>query len=300
MKSMLLAAATFATITAAAPQLAHANEGFTPFLPGITTGLPLGAMPPPGFYGTSNNYVVTGNVRDGQGSAVPIHVSNYVTNFTVLWSSPYTVLGAHYGADIIQSFASIGVDSRGVGGRKTRSTSGFNPIINPVMLSWNLGKGLFVEVGQSMYLPTGGIHINNGVRNQTSYANSYFTYEPNLAVTYLHDGWNFTVNNVIDVNETDSRTGYHSGDAFYADLTATKAIGNLTIGAIGNYTQQFEDDTSHGKVVADGVQAEHVMIGPLASYNFGKFSLTARYITDVRTRNDVKLTFTHISASTRF
>ena len=279
---------------------ARASEGLTPFLPSVTTGLPLGALPPPGFYGSDDNYVVTGNVKDGDGRSLPIHVSNYAVGLSVLWSTPYKVLGARYGADVIQIFASPGVDARGIGGVKTRSLDAFNTIIEPAMLSWDLKNGFFVSVGQSFYLPDGGTHVVNRTRYQTSYANGYFTYEPNLAITYLKNGWNITANNVFDVNTRNDSTGYSSGDAYYVDLTATKTLGKVTAGAIGNYTKQVDDDTKDGVVVGNGNRAEHLMFGPLVSYDFGRFSVTGRYLTDVRTRNDVKLTFFHLSAATKF
>ena len=75
----------------------------------------------PGVYVTNNSYVVSGKVEDGSGRMLPIKVANYSDSLTAIWSTPYEVLGAQYGAGIIQIAASHGVDASALGGSRTRA-----------------------------------------------------------------------------------------------------------------------------------------------------------------------------------
>ena len=236
-----------------APGRGHAVEGVTPYLPGATTGVPIGALPPPGFYGSEDNYVVYGGVRGNRGQPVPVQVANWSVNVSLLWSSPYKILGGQYGAGVIQIGAYHTVDSTALGGRRTGSFGLFNTIIEPLVLSWKLADGVFVSTGQSVYLRNGEFHAANDARAQTSYANDFYTYEPSLAFTYLKDGWDLTATNVLDFNTKNNRTNYSSGAVYYLDLTAARKFGNLTAGLIGNYTQQISDDRQNGvRVGTDG------------------------------------------------
>lgn len=279
---------------------AWAVEGLTPFAPGITTGIPVGALPPPGFHVGSNSYVVFGKIKDGRGNTLPIKVVNYSETFSLLWSSPYHILGAQYGAGILQAMSSHGVDARDIGGRSTRDFGMFNTILQPVILSWRLKEGLFVSMAHSVYLKNGDVTIRDGVRDQSSYANDFWTYEPSVAVSYLHDGLDLTANLVYDHNGKNRRTGYQSGDVVYLDLTAAKQVGKVTYGLVGNYTRQIEDDELHGQVVGDGNRVSHIMGGPMLAYQAGRFRLMARYLADIRSRNDVGLSVVYLSIGTEF
>ena len=287
-------------VAVAWPLAAHGSEGLTPYIPGATTGVPVGALPPPGFYGSNDDYVVFGDVRDGSGKLVPIKVTNWSSNVSLLYSSPYHILGGTYGAGLVQIIANHNTDTTDIGGRNTESTGLFNTILEPLTLSWSLGDGFFASIGQSFYLPDGEFHRVNGVRAQTSYANAYWTYEPSFAISYLKNGWNLTATNIYDVNARDGLTHYQSGDLYYLDMTAVKTLGKLSAGVIGNFTQQTGDDKLRGATVGDGNRVQHVMLGPLLSYQLGRFTLGSRFLTDVRTRNDVHLSIFHVSVSTKF
>jgi len=289
-----------AMLVSLVPVAGRAEEGITPYLPGATTGVPVGALPPPGYYATEDNYVVFGELKGGKGQSIPVRVTNSSVSVALLWSSSYHILGAQYGAGIVQIGAYHQADTTGLGGSKTGSFGLFNTILEPLILSWEIGNGLFVSTGQSFYLPNGEFHHDGGARLQTSYANAFWTYEPSVAVSYLKNGWNLTAENIFDVNAKNGQTDYKSGNVYYLDLTAKKTIGGLSLGAIGNYTQQISDDYQFGKIVGDGNRDQHIMLGPLLEYNFGPVNITARYLNDVRTRNDIALHMFHLSFSASF
>ena len=58
-------------------------------------------------------------------------------------------------------------------------------------------------------------------------------------------------------------------------------------------------DKQYGQVVGDGNRFEHVLFGPLVAYELGKTKLTLRYLQDVRTRNDVNVSFLYASVAFR-
>ncbi|WP_243042945.1 SphA family protein [Dyella sedimenti] len=275
-----------------------AAENLSPYLPGVSTGVPVGAAPPPGFYLVDTMYTARGNeLKDGKGNGTPLKLRNYVNTTMFLWVPDWHVLGAQFSANTIVLYARHDVDSTAIGGYRSRSSGFFNLIVTPASLSWNLGNGLFTSASLAFYVPGGNYGYAGGKTLQTSYANDFWTVEPSWAISYLHDGWNFTLNNVFDINKRNSKTDYLSGNAYYLDATATKEIGRWTIGAVGNYSRQFSDDRQYGRVVGDGNRFEHVLVGPLVGYELGKAHLTLRYLQDVRTRNDVNISFAFVSLS---
>ena len=78
---------------------AHAVENITPFLLGVTIGVPVGALPPPGLYFASANTVFDMNVKNDQGQNTGIHVLDPSTNEALLYVPDIPkIFGATYGA----------------------------------------------------------------------------------------------------------------------------------------------------------------------------------------------------------
>jgi len=214
----------------------------------------LGASLPPGFYLVDTGYVASADkLKDGQGNSVPLKVHNYVNTDLFLWVPEWKLLGAQYSANIIVLYARHDVDSSALGGYSSRSSGFFNTIVTPITLSWNLGSGLFTSTGLAIYVPGGNYHYADGKTLQTSYANNYLTLEPNWAISYLHNGWDFTVNNVFDFNRRNPSTDYRSGSAYYLDATATKTLGLWTLGVVGNYSRQFTETSNTAKWLATAI-----------------------------------------------
>ena len=84
-------------------------------------------------------------------------------------------------------------------------------------------------------------------------------------------------------------------------MKGAKTIDHFTVGVIGNYTQQISDDKIGGHTVAavndlnsEGSQVDHVLIGPLLGYDFGSFSVTARFLYALHAENDQDNSFFHV------
>jgi hypothetical protein len=113
---------------------AHAVEDITPFLPGVTIGVPVGMLPPPGLYFSSANTVFDLNVKNDQGQNTGVRVSDPSFNQTLLYVPDLPkIFGATYGAFITQG---IRAPSTSIPEEGTFSNFGLvNTVISPLNLS---------------------------------------------------------------------------------------------------------------------------------------------------------------------
>jgi hypothetical protein len=99
------------------------------------------------------------------------------------------------------------------------------------------------------------------------------TFQPNLVVSYLKDGWNLTANIYDEINTRNTITKYQTG--LHAGFTAAKTIGKWTVGGIGYYVGQITDDTSSA-FYRGAINVNHYSLwaaGGLVGYNFGPAAL---------------------------
>src|SRR5215469_9322745 len=66
--TQVLAGAGALAFTAFAGE-AWALEGNTPYLPGVSIGIPQGALPPPGFYASVDNVIISGGLKNDSGNS---------------------------------------------------------------------------------------------------------------------------------------------------------------------------------------------------------------------------------------
>ena len=135
--------------------------------------------------------------------------------------------------------------------RLTLQGSGaFNTYIVPVELSWKFGtSGFAVKTGVGIYLPDG---CTTGAAKLGCEANPYTTYQPEVILSYLKDGWNLTAAFYEEFNTANRVTNYTTGDIFHVDMTATKTIGKWTFGPVAYYVAQVTDDKCPASCVATG------------------------------------------------
>jgi hypothetical protein len=240
--------------------------------PGITLGGGTAGAPPPGLYSfnqvfTYQSQIVGPGAPNVGGSPTPVHAA--VEASGLLWVPGWTFLGATYDAVIVQPW--IMAD---VGNPVNINPAGMhNTYIVPAELSWRLGdSGFFIKTGLGIYVPDGTI---SGVTGLNNVGNPWWTFQPEFVVSYLKDGWNLTANIFEEINTRNTRTDYLSGNVLHAEFTATKAIGNWTLGPIAYYVGQVTDDKSsafYGGAINTnryGLWAA----GGLVGYNFGPVQL---------------------------
>jgi hypothetical protein len=302
-----LGAAGVVALTAWGGQ-ALAIEGNTPYLPGISVGTPAGALPPPGFYFSDDNVIINGGLKDNNGNNVGANVTAYLNIPAVLWAPGLNILGATYAAALVQPYSMQNLDFSGIGGGKAISQGLFNTIFSPLNLGWNFNP-FFVKFGVAVYADDGYIqtvsvpasagipaHRAAGAGN---IANNFWTVEPDLGLTYLQNGWDFTAHFIFDLNTENTDTNYQSGNLFFLDLTAARNIGKWVVGGGGNFTQQMNCDSGSGNFNGCN-KLQHIMMGPLIGYNFGPVEIDAKALFNIRTENGFGANFYHISFSFPF
>jgi hypothetical protein len=272
---------TAAGIAAVAFSPAYATEGGDiATKPGAFIGASAG-VPPPGIYMFNQVFTYQANlVGPGTSALNPpgthktgVQAAVDVQGF--LFVPGWTFLGATYDAVIVQPFVmqSVGapVNAQGSGA--------FNTYIVPVELSWKFGNsGWAIKTGVGIYLPDGCTTGANGLGCE---ANPYTTYQPELIISYLRDGWNLSAALYEEFNTENRDTHYTTGNIFHVDLTATKTIGKWTFGPVAYYVAQVTDDSCPASCTALGNSTlahtgrfETWAVGGLVGYDFGPASLS--------------------------
>jgi hypothetical protein len=254
---------------------AHAYEfGSSPWSqpPGIVLG-DAATAPPPGIYmfnqvstAPSSKIVGPGAPNVG-GVPTKVRVDNATTG--LLFVPGWSFLGGTYDAVVVQPFTSVAVTA-------PNNISTVGAVNSSVIqeLSWKLGdSGFFVKAGLGITAPDGTI---TGPAGLSSVGAPWWTFQPEFAISYLREGWNFTANIFEGINTTNSITGYTSGDVLHAEFTATKSIGQWTVGPVGYYIGQITDDKASSTFYSGAINTNRYDIwaaGGLVAYDFGPATL---------------------------
>ena len=235
----LLAAAAGVAAFALSP--ANAYEGISALTkPGIFIGASAG-MPPPGIYMFNQVFTYQGNFA-GPGVNNELHGAKTGVQAAVdiqgfIFVPGWTFLGATYDALIVQPFAMSSLGEP----LNSQASGMFNTYFVPVELTWKLGtSGFVVKSGLGFYAPTGTQQGPVGLSNAGS---PFWTFQPELAISYLANGWNLTAFFYGEFNTANSVDNYTNGDIFHVDFTATKTIGKWTFGPVGYYVAQVSNDS---------------------------------------------------------
>ena len=147
-----------------------------------------------------------------------------------------------------------------------------NTFFIPGQISWNLGNGFYAQVGLGIYAPDGTISGPKGINNVGA---PYWTFQPQVALSYAKDGWNLTANMYTEFNTKNTVSGYTSGDIFHTDFTATKKFGRWSIGPVAYLTDQVSSDTSSAAYnFVNGGRFSDFAVGGLVAYDFGPATLS--------------------------
>ncbi|MGA7074481.1 SphA family protein [Bradyrhizobium sp.] len=253
--------------------------------PGVLIGASAG-VPPPGIYmfdqvfTYQSNLVGPGTNTLGLGSHNGVAAAVDVQGF--LFVPGWTFLGATYDALIVQPFIMASISNpiaSLINPFLPANVAGMhNTALIPVELSWKLGtSGFAVKTGLTVYTPDGTIQGPFGLGNV---GNPWWTFQPELIVSYLAGGYNLTAALYEEFNTRNSVDGYTTGDIFHADFTATKTFGKWTVGPVAYYVGQVTDDSCSNPCRAflgplGNAQRFNIWAaGGLVEYNFGPASLS--------------------------
>lgn len=284
MKKLLWAATAFGSMVLA--QTAMAEENWSPHLPGVDEGMAVGALPPPGTYFINNTLYAAYSHSDNSGNKDTVRANIFVDVPIVLWNPGVKVLGADYAAGLAQPFTHVDTIANGTSAASNWGL--FETVAIPGMLSWSLPNDFHVKTGLAVYLPDGTAQKQKNTSSDGTYAGvansiNYWSLEPSLAISWLHDGWNVGAELNYDYNFKNTQTGYTSGNILVVDYTLTKTFGNWTAGLGGYSVNQLQDDKSSVAAVQTAISANggfrqtKYAAGPTLGYNFGPVAVSATY-----------------------
>jgi hypothetical protein len=299
MKSNIKTLLAAAGLAAFAFSPADAYEGGVQWQskPGVFIGASAG-VPPPGIYMFDQVFTyqtnLAGPVTNLVGTRNGVQAAVDAQGF--LFVPGWTFLGATYDAVIVQPFGmvSVGQPFASSPGQVDMFSGVHNTYFVPVELSWKLGtSGFVVKTGLGIYAPDGTVQGNTGpniplvlgssANGFGNFGNKYWTFQPELIVSYLKDGWNLSAAIYEEFNTANQQDNYTQGDIFHVDFTATKTIGKWTIGPVGYYVAQVSDDKCpigictalHPLGIVGNTQRFQLLaLGGLVEYNFGPASLS--------------------------
>ena len=323
-KGFLFAVCVLTLLMVAAP--AYAMELWEPQLPGVTEGVPTGALPPPGFYFINNSYYgPTGQLYDNHGNVVPNSIKTngaLIEAPQLVWNSGWKFLGADFGMLLIEPFShtsmnlTTGVDkSTHLSESLTGDQWGtFNTVWSPILLSWNLPCNFHFMAGLQMAFDDASSSISDSLASITkngltkivdkSGTGAYgwsglgeYVFMPNPAISWLYKGWNVTANLFYDISIKNNTVNYQSGDMFQADYTVTYSWGKWTFGVgadQANQIQRDKFDAGTGYRSQPNTCETLYQVGPILGYDFGACRLWAVFNYDVETKNALQGSFLNI------
>ena len=246
--------------------------------PGAFIGSSAG-VPPPGIYMFNQIFTYQSNLAGPVTNAVGTHngVIAAVDAQGFLFVPGWTFLGATYDAVIVQPFVMDSVGNpAGLANPQNQQTGVHNTYFVPVELSWKFGtSGFAVKTGLGIGAPDG---TQTGPTGLGSVGNPWWTFQPELILSYLKDGWNLSAAMYYEINTANSIDNYTTGNIFHVDFTATKTIGKWTVGPVAYYVGQVTDDkcpigicTAFNPLgTAGNAQRFNLWaVGGLIEYNFG-------------------------------
>ncbi len=245
--------------------------------PGALIGSSAG-VPPPGIYMFNQVFTYQSNLTGPNAGVAGLNHTGVQAAVDVqgfVFVPGWTFLGGTYDAVIAQPFVQVAIQSP-----VNLETSGMhNTFIAPVELSWKLGtSGFVVKTGLGMYVPDGTVQGPFGTANVGA---PFWTFQPELFISYLAGGWNLTAAMFMEINTRNTVDNYTTGNIFHADFTATKTFGKWTIGPVAYYAGQVSNDscpaftcTVPGGTAAFTQRYNLFALGGMVEYNFGPASFS--------------------------
>jgi hypothetical protein len=227
---------------------------------GITTGIALGAPLPEGVYDIS---------IASYGSSAASNLA-YAVPVWLIWSTPWQIAGGRLMLDTATGVA----DAWGPGGTGSGTDSWLNTLLDAA-LAWNLGNGWNASVRAGVWLPsTQTLSVALG--------RDYASFEGNASVSYVANGWNLTASSFYGTGGGNAGvlSDHYQPAWFNIDLTATKKLGKLEIGAIAYGSWDLEKNAAVG-----GLKQSQFAVGGLVGYDFGSFIAQAKLAGDVAEEN---------------
>ncbi len=257
----------------------------------------VGALPPPGVY--LKNYfglIQKDRLMDDKGKNTGLDFEADVTVVVprFIWVTPHTILGASYG---VQAFFPLyWADVRfpvstpdGPVELGSRQSGLGDIIVNPLILGWHFSPNFHMVAALDIWVPTGN-YDRDDLASQILSKN-HWTFEPVVAVSYIHQGFDFSAKLMYDFNTKNDdynllgvgKGELKPGQEFHVDYAISYARKEgLRYGLSGySYWQttkdEFRPDGGGGKIKGD--RGEVHALGPTVKYwpDQGRFSAVLKH-----------------------
>ncbi len=293
---------------------AFANEIWDFHLRGLGVGYASGTLAPPGFYFIDDNYFLPWNPYNQYGQANNhTNVFIYLNVPQIVWSTGWKFLGADYGMGIAEAFDYTNTTAQLPPTYKTETGGAqfgaYNTVLIPYILAWKLPCDFYVRTDFALMVNDPSNSPGDSVASKTKivtpvtklqsktngnlYAwagNDSWAFQPGVAISWLHEGWNLSYRFAFDAWTKDNDTDYQNANAIGQDWTITHRCGRWTFGVGATNTTELENDKFNagtGYMSQPNTRQVTWDITPIVAYNFGPCSVTFMYYFNLYTQNEL-------------
>lgn len=236
-------------------------------------------LPPPGFYLRDYNYFYYADKVDGL--PLKMDIFAYVQAPRLVWITPWKILGANYGCDVIVPFAYQNLTGQlGTAGQFNLA----DIYACPMVLSWHLQQFAF-STAYGVWAPSGNFDASTPLRDLDSPGKGYWSHMFTLGGVWYPDEqktWAVALLNRYEISTEQDQTHYTPGNMLSMEWGLSKTIiPGVDLGLVGYYQQETTED-SGGKNAAQALS--HVVgVGPEAGVHWKSIGLssTLRYVYEV-------------------
>ncbi|MCX6867937.1 MAG: transporter [Verrucomicrobia bacterium] len=207
--------------------------------PAGVEGIKGASLPPPGVYFRDYNI---GYFADQFENGPPdFDISAYINAPRLIWITPYKILGADYGMDLIIPFGYMNWEY--AGGAVKDHYFGLGDIqIEPLLLSWHF-KQFDLAFGYAVWAPSGDFSPTR----PDLLAKGYWSHMLTLGGTWYIDQektWAVSLLNRYEFAHEQTQTHTDPGQVYTIEWGISKSLSKtLDIGLIGYYQQQTTKDS---------------------------------------------------------
>jgi len=231
-------------------------------------------LPPPGVYLRDYNYFYYADKVDGLPLKMDIFVYAQVPR--LIWITPWTILGANYGCDVIVPFVYQNITG------DLGSAGQFNLAdiyACPAVLSWHLKQFDFCAA-YGIWAPSGNFDASTPLRMLDSPGKGYWSHMFTLGGVWHPDEektWSLSLLNRYEISTEQDQTQITPGNMLSMEWGISKSVvKGVDVGLVGYYQQETTEDSGPHAATA----LSHVVgIGPEVSVMWEKIGLisTLRY-----------------------
>ncbi|MGO9006637.1 MAG: transporter [Beijerinckiaceae bacterium] len=242
--------------------------------PGITDGLALGASPPPGLYYINLANWGTGQVQAPNALGAPNNADSVAVGVEVpffVWVPDFKFLGAQYSFTAALPVVDAGINHFTGNAPNLYFRGLYQPGVAPVNLSWNLGNGFFVAIGEAINIPVKS-EVTFPASSSPGFVTSAWGFDTHVNVSYIGNDWVLSANNTISFQTKDG-AGVQGNDAFGTDITIAHKFGKWELGLVANGSFDLNATPMNTVFAFTPGMGRAIDVGAMIGYNFGPVDL---------------------------